>query len=470
MRKLFYLAILIFVASCGSKSSGDFTVSGVVSNLFFDEITVYYSENAISREMVEKSAKLDENNAFSLTFPINEPRIGFIRIGSSQFPLYMSPGGNVNVTHDAFDFESLPVVTGKKAEETNFLYAYMKESQEKYGREWTFQTFAMEPDEFIETNESAYQEKLSFLKNFENYKKLEKSFRQMMENDFFFEKKLNLVNYPNYYTFLTQGAQPDLPEGYFDFMEDKSLYKDKNINSRAYSAFVNSVLEKKVMDVVDMQEANSNPDVFLSEQFTLAKNLFSGKTQDMALSSIMENILNYGSPELSKEKYAEFKELVTNVEYQNEIEKLYTAMVALAPGQVAPDFTLTDIDGNEVSLSDFAGKVVYLDFWASWCGPCLQQIPSARDLKKRMEGQDVVFLYVSLDEDQEAWKNKVAAENIQGVHLNAPGFKQDVARMYNVSGVPTFYIIGRDGLIFDNRAPRPSEARIDNVLMAALEQ
>lgn len=468
MRKLIYLAILVIAASCGSKTSGDFTITGVISNLFFDEITVYYSKNPISREVEETNAKLDENNAFSITLSIPEAKMGFIRIGSSQFPIYMIPGGSIHITHDALDFESLPEVTGKNAQETNFIFALMEKNQERFGRQWIFETFALEPDQFLAAIEDAHQEKLSFLKDFKGYRKLDRSFRNMMEADFLFDKKLSLVNYPNYYAFLTQGGEPNLPEGYFDFLDNAKLFNDKNLSSQTYIAFINAVLERKVMDRVSFDEVNFDADLFFSEQFNLAKELFTGKTKELAIANMMENIFGYGSTELAREKFEEFNQIVTNEEFKEEIGKLFRATIALNPGQPAPDFTLIDIDGNEVSLSDFVGKVVYLDFWASWCGPCLQQIPSARELKTRMEGQDVVFLYVSLDEDEQAWRKKVADENIKGIHVNVPGFQQDIPQQYNVRGVPTFFVIGRDGLIFDNRPPRPSESRIDEVLLAAL--
>jgi len=143
--------------------------------------------------------------------------------------------------------------------------------------------------------------------------------------------------------------------------------------------------------------------------------------------------------------------------------------MALAPGQPAPEFTLTDINGNQVSLSDFAGKVVYLDFWASWCGPCMREVPFAKELKKRMANQpDIVFLYISVDTDETAWRNTVAQQQIQGVHLNVPGFDHEVPQTYNLRGVPTFFLIGRDGKIINNRPPRPSNPEIDQVLNNAL--
>ncbi len=468
MKKLIFLSFLIIAASCGSKKSGDFTVSGVISNLFSEEVTVFYPKNAISKDMEEVSAKLDENKAFTITLNLPEAKIGFIRIGTTQFPLYLIPGGNINLTYDALLPDSLPVVTGKKSSETTFIFDFMKHSQEKYGREWLFETFAKNYDEFIPVIEEAYKEKLSFLKGFKGTNKLDKSFRKMMEADFLFDKKLSLLNYPEYYGFLSQGAKPNIPDDFMSFVDDKKLFNDKYLTSQYYIAFVNTVLEKKVGEKVNASQEEFNADSYLSAQFQLANEMFTGKTRELAVAGLMENIFGYASKELAIEKYEEFKSLVKNQEYLDHVEAMYRASIALSVGQPAPNFTLTDINGNKVSLSDFAGKVVYLDFWASWCGPCLQQIPSARELKKRMEGKDVVFLYVSLDEDQEAWKKKVAEEKLEGVHLNAPGLQQEVAKLYNVRGVPTFFIIGKDGLIFDNRPPRPSDENIDSVLLAAL--
>jgi len=72
----------------------------------------------------------------------------------------------------------------------------------------------------------------------------------------------------------------------------------------------------------------------------------------------------------------------------------------LDPGNPAPDFTLKNNQRDTLSLSDFRGKVVYLQFWASWCAVCKQQIPYTKLLQNELQGKDVVFLYISVDENQ----------------------------------------------------------------------
>ncbi|HZS47622.1 MAG TPA: TlpA disulfide reductase family protein [Blastocatellia bacterium] len=115
--------------------------------------------------------------------------------------------------------------------------------------------------------------------------------------------------------------------------------------------------------------------------------------------------------------------------------------------QPAPDFTLKDGDGHDVKLSSFKGKVVLLDFWATWCGPCRVTIPELNELSKQYQGKDVVILGVSLDEDGwTAIKTYTAKQSIDyPIVLSTP----DVTKLYDdyIDALPTALIIDREGKI-----------------------
>lgn len=130
----------------------------------------------------------------------------------------------------------------------------------------------------------------------------------------------------------------------------------------------------------------------------------------------------------------------------------------------APEFTLTDLDGNKVSLSNFKGKVVYLDIWASWCGPCIMEIKDAKKVKEHFQGNDnVVFLYISIDENTSKWKNMIKKNNINGVHLiSKKGEEDDILQKYNVPSIPRFVLIDKQGNIADWNARTPSD--YDNIV------
>ncbi|WP_180754515.1 TlpA disulfide reductase family protein [Hymenobacter sp. DG01] len=140
------------------------------------------------------------------------------------------------------------------------------------------------------------------------------------------------------------------------------------------------------------------------------------------------------------------------------LREAWRSTAGLQAGSQAPDFTLRDATGKNVSLHDFRGKVVYLDFWYSSCAPCLAEAPAARKLKKQFQGRDVVFLYVSVDRKAEDWQRALAKYPLTGptsVHLLDPGATQ-AAAAYGVGGYPNYWVIGRNGRIWRGGAPRPS--------------
>jgi len=77
----------------------------------------------------------------------------------------------------------------------------------------------------------------------------------------------------------------------------------------------------------------------------------------------------------------------------------------LAQARLAPPFAVTTTDGQRVSMDDLTGKVVLLDFWATWCGPCREALPHMKEIAKKFQGQPLVVLSVSLDSDEQKWKD-----------------------------------------------------------------
>ena len=142
---------------------------------------------------------------------------------------------------------------------------------------------------------------------------------------------------------------------------------------------------------------------------------------------------------------------------------IFAGLISLSATQkkyvAAPDFTLKDIEGKQVSLQDFKGKVVYMDVWASWCAPCLEQMNKAKKVKEHFAGKtDIVFLYVSIDKDTDRWKAMVKKKNIKGIHLNSKdGEESGISQKYKVTAIPHFVLIDKKGNIVDANAKWPGE-------------
>ena len=141
----------------------------------------------------------------------------------------------------------------------------------------------------------------------------------------------------------------------------------------------------------------------------------------------------------------------------------------LPNGSIAPDFTATDINGVEYNLYELldAGNVVILDFFATWCGPCLREIPALKILETDYHDKNIAFVSLSIDEvkDYDKWRTMIIEKKLKGIQLMADNnWKSKFVTDYGIKGIPRFIIIDIDGRIVNSDAPRPSNPEIRVIL------
>ncbi|HEY0795743.1 MAG TPA: redoxin domain-containing protein [Acidisarcina sp.] len=127
----------------------------------------------------------------------------------------------------------------------------------------------------------------------------------------------------------------------------------------------------------------------------------------------------------------------------------YSARPELARARMAPAFAFTTIDGKHVSLDDLAGKVVLIDFWATWCGPCREALPNVQKMAREFAGQPFVVLSISLDSDQQKWKDFVTKNEMTWLQARDGGFAGPLSRLFHVDAIPHTFTIDADGVLQD---------------------
>lgn len=163
-----------------------------------------------------------------------------------------------------------------------------------------------------------------------------------------------------------------------------------------------------------------------------------------------------------------FKKDVTNQKYLSGLDGILKDAKRFGNDAQAFDFTLEDVNGKKVTLSSFKGKVVYMDFWATWCAPCRGEIPHMNKLKEELKGnKDIVIICVSVDQpkDKEKWKAMVAEMGMGDYQVFAGDQAAEIKKNYNVSGIPHFTMIGKDGKIYKNQTVRPSNPQTKSILL-----
>jgi thiol-disulfide isomerase/thioredoxin len=132
--------------------------------------------------------------------------------------------------------------------------------------------------------------------------------------------------------------------------------------------------------------------------------------------------------------------------------------VSLKPGTKAPDFKLTDLTGQIKSLSDFKGQFVVINFWATWCSPCIKSIPEKNKLYQEYFNKGIVLLNVCIDPEKVKWRELIKENNFQGVHLICNGDWIDIIRKsYFINTIPHYTLVNKDGEIIKNRVANITE-------------
>jgi thiol-disulfide isomerase/thioredoxin len=162
------------------------------------------------------------------------------------------------------------------------------------------------------------------------------------------------------------------------------------------------------------------------------------------------------------------KYLVT-ADQQQKAQERKTWLEKWRPGAPGYNFTYADPSGKEFSFAGFKGKVVLVDMWATWCGPCKAEIPHLKKLEEEMKGTETVFVSISVDEEKNVgkWKQFVADQQLGGVQLNTNG-KRDMTAFYEINGIPRFLLFDKNGKLISHNAPRPSNPELKKMMQAHL--
>lgn len=193
--------------------------------------------------------------------------------------------------------------------------------------------------------------------------------------------------------------------------------------------------------------------------------------KEWALATMLTNLVGAGNLNGLEEGYEYFADNVTNEEYLETAEELFTNASLLAPGSPAPDIECEDREGFRFNLSDFFGhKPLYIDLWASWCGPCCEEIPYlAKFVESQGDDSEIDVISISIDDNLDDWLKKLDEVNPDWIQFIATQAGQEsISNQYFVTGIPRFILIDSEGKIASVNAPRPSTPNLLDELKALL--
>ncbi|MEO0470406.1 MAG: TlpA disulfide reductase family protein [Bacteroidota bacterium] len=475
MKKYVLIALLLLFFTAQSFAQGPVMIAGKVENAVGSKVNVYYITNPVSGERQSYSADLEEDGTFQIELSLEEARELTFRHGREISRMFAFPNDVLKVSLDAEKFDESIHYGGEGpgVASSNFLAMYFLKYEDGARAEKQQQMFKdADPSRFQTFQDQRRMDMQRDLEMGVEEKELPMVFQTYMRDQILYSWALSLINYPLYHSYYNQKPleEVEIPEGYYSVLQSVPLNSKTAADMQVYQQFVGAWLRKKYDESL-AGEKPADMDQYNLGLISFAAEKLDGRALSQYQAGLIRESLKYGNPLSIEPAYQAFINEEGNAAFADALKPTYEMAMKLAPGKMAPDFQLKDLEGNERSLSDFRGKVIYLDFWASWCGPCRREMPSARELKARFKEKDVVFLYVSIDENEEAWRKAAAEEELAGPAVVwTKGGSSEVPVSYGIEGIPNYFLINRDGTIALSNPGRPSSAPlVDQQIQQALD-
>jgi thiol-disulfide isomerase/thioredoxin len=461
LRTLVFGLLLLASASCSSDSSkggkayepGTFTLTGNASNSRSGKLYILAGGQRIQIPV--------RNGSYSYSTELDFPKVVSLRHGRLNTELYMVPGGNLSVTYDENDPMSTIVFEGEGAAE-NVYYTKKSETRLKWSRannqvyNNTYEVFKEAIDGLRETYVNLLNENKEAISD-ANFVALESGNIQA-------EVSNSEINYPYMYGRMNNNNQPQLPDNFLSDMKNIPLDNPQMLAFENTTTFIGQYLNYKAQVMLEKDASPFGTDApLLNAKLKAMDEIVQDESiqANMLYSMIKEQIRYYGINGISS-VIDRFNSSSTNEKQKAEINNLYGNWKMLAKGEPAPEIIAFDMSGSEMKLSDFKGRYVYVDVWATWCGPCKREIPFLENLQEQYHGNEkIAFASISVDKNKVAWEKMVKDKNLGGYQLHTTGVNHaTLSQSYKIKGIPRFMLFDPEGKIVDVNAPRPSSKEI----------
>lgn len=447
MRNTFkILTILLILSGCKSEDNITYTIlNGEIKNL--KETQLILKNNFW--ESIDTIQLTNEKFRDTLKIPNG---YYYLINGNAQIKMYLKPGMDLNLNFDTKDVVNSTIWKGKGQKENNYLASKAKLNASIPIEKRMYAQYAkLNEKDFLSQTDSIHK---SYLFHFQNTKNLNEAFSYLEKNSILIENGIRISQFEGMKKMVDQNPEFKVSENYPNPYTNVDLNNAQLMNTYRYKDLIHNYVSSLV---TNSENYSDTSDFFLLYLKQLANSKLDSSIRDrLGLESAAYGFTYTKDKETYYQEYISFAKVEV---YKTKFIEKYKA-IKMEKGNPSPNFKLYGVNGNSYTLDDFKGKYTYIDLWASWCSPCIAQIPHLKKLEEKYANK-INFVSIAWNDDKQNWKKMISKKNLKGFQLFAP--KKDAAffKFYNVSAIPRFILLDKDGKIIESIAKQPSEKSLD---------
>jgi len=485
-----YLFIVFAFTSISANAKTYFQLTGTIKEAKAREINLWIYKNFLASNPDLIVGALSHGE-YKFKSAIDQPVFAILEYNNSRLKFFFEPGDSINMSFTDDIQHSGTSITGRGSENNFFLNNF----EAKFQKELTDSTWTTR---MMSGSIDAYENELFKSRNSMNdfvaqnivLHQVAPSFREYLRNMIVYRYWSMLLAYP----VIRANADPKivtvepLPELMLQNINEAPLNNQNALLTDSYKSFLYFYVVYYTSAANGFKKFNDYS-TSADRKLAFAKAHLLGLPFDVWLSQLCIDEKDHVSPFMLRtmvntlkasdkaNNYYPYVSSICNARMQmkDDKKKAEPTVQGTKESPAAKDeLGMKDINGKPFSLADLKGKVVYIDFWASWCGPCRQMMPYSKQLHDNLDDKQkkqIAFLYISIDANEEGWKKAITDLNMEGMQVISPGnWSSKVCSYFQINSIPRYMIMDKKGNIVDFNAKRPADPALMDDLLKLIDQ